>query len=155
MSTFDITFDQTFRELLVEGGDSPVQTGCRREGVYLTWLTLQGGWQYWLFEGSVIRGQSSSSRGQYMQGGLSLDTQKDTAPTMTLHTANLTESEADMVGTIRESISAFILQHNPDNSITRIRVKVPTGDAQLWDSQTYTNNFSINIILPSRRSQRL
>lgn len=154
MSTFDLSFDETFRPLTYDPV-APTQSGCRREAIYLTWLTLQGGWMYWPFEGNVLRGQSPTSRGDARQGGLTNYTQKETAQTMVLHTANLTEAEANAVGTIRESISVYWLKHNEDDTIEQIRVTVPVGDADLWDSQNYTNNFTIQIVLPSRRSQRL
>lgn len=155
MSTFDLSFDHTFREILDNPGPAPVQAGCRRDGVFLTWLTLQGGWASWLFEGAILRGQSTTSKGQATQAGLLRHTQKETAPTMTLHTASLTEQEADMVGTLRESISVYWLKHTDSNGVNAIPVTVPAGDSPLWDSQTYTNNFSTVITLPSRRSQRL
>ncbi|GAB3643936.1 hypothetical protein [Spirosoma arcticum] len=154
-TTFDLSFDHTFRPLQSNPGPPPQQAGCRHEGVYLTWLTLQGGWMYWLFEGSVQRGLNPTSRGKAMQGGVNRSTQKETAPTMVLHTANLTEDEADAVGTIRESISIHLLIHHDDGTVFDVPVEVPDGDAQLWDTQTYTGNFLISITLPSRRSQRL
>lgn len=155
MSTFDLSFDHTFQDVLITPDPAPVQTGCRKDGVYLTWLTLQGGWQYWLFEGPVVRGQLPESKGQAKQAGLIRHTRKETAQSLTLHTANLTEAEADAVGTIRESISVYWLFRKADDSVVRIPVTVPAADADLWNSQTYTNNFQTQIILPSRRSQLL
>lgn len=155
MSTFTYPFDRTFREVLTSPGEPPIQTGCRRDGIYLTWLTLQGGWQYWLFEGSVQTGQSSDSRGQVKQAGLVRHILKETAPTMVLHTANLTEADAETVGTLRESTSVWWLRHSKTDVVEPIPVTVPAGDSPLWDTQTYTNNFSTVITLPSRRSQRL
>lgn len=153
MSTFNYPFDYTFRPEFDDSTTPPTQTGCRRDGVYLTWLTLQGGWEYWLFEGNALLGKSSSSVGQAEQGGLVNQSQKKIAPTMLLHTANLTKEEALKVGTLWESISAYWLKHKDDNTIERIRVTLPVGDLQLWDPQTFTNNFSIAITLPYRRSQ--
>ena len=153
MSTFDATFDKTFSANALVAPTT--QAGCRRKGIFLTWLTLQGGWMSWLFEGSVQRGQSVEAVGIAEQGGLKLQNQKSMAPTKVLHTANLTEAEADLVGTIRESVMIFMLPHNDDDSVQGIRVTIPTGDAQLWNDQTYTNNFTTTITLPSRRSQRI
>ncbi|GAB3882743.1 hypothetical protein [Spirosoma agri] len=153
MATFDATYDRTFGANVLIAPTT--QAGCRRKGIYLTWLTLQGGWMSWLFEGSIQRGQSVDTIGIAEQGGLKLQTQKSMAPTMVLHTANLTEAEADLVGTIRESVMIFLLPHSDNDLVQGIRVTIPTGDAQLWDDQTYTNNFTTAITLPSRKSQRI
>ncbi|MBD2704414.1 hypothetical protein IC229_27485 [Spirosoma sp. BT702] len=153
-NSFDFPFDLTFRPELIDYV-VPAQAGCRTEGVYLTWLTLAGGWMYWLFEGAVIRGQSTGAMGQIKRIGLTQSTRKETGQYMVLHTANLREHEADALGTIRESISAYWLIHTEDDKVKQIPVNVPTGDAQLWDSQRYVNNFSVTIELPSRRSQLL
>ena len=155
MSPFDYPFDRTFRGELTPPGDPPILEGCRSDGVQLTWLTLQGGWEFWLFEGSVQTGQSTDSRGQAKQGGLVRHIQKETARAMVLHTANLTERQADAIGTLRESISVYWLRYDATGLMDAIPVTVPAGDSPLWDTQTYTNNFSTVITLPSRRSQRL
>lgn len=153
MLSFDSTFDNTFQDDYPDG--PPAQSGCRKEGVYLTWLTLQGGWQYWLFEGSTQTSQTVTIKGEILQGRLNRPTQKDTARSIVIHTQNLTQSEIDLVGTIRESVSVFWLVHKDDNTIVRVPVALPTGEAELWDDQRYTNNFFTTITLPYKRSQRL
>lgn len=152
MSTFDLSFDRTFRELLTDS-TTPTQSGCRKEGIYLTWLTLQGGWMYWLFEGNWIKSQSPSARGVVNQGGLINATQKETAQSLLISTINLTEAEAELVGTIRESNSVYWLKHNADDTVQPIRVTVPTDSGELWNARNYVNSFSTVIVLPSRRSQ--
>lgn len=153
MLTFDSTFDNTFQDDYPDG--PPAQLGCRKEGIYLTWLTLQGGWQYWLFEGSYQISQSTAVRGQAVQGRLNRPTQKLTSRTMVIHTQNLTRDEAEAVGTIRESVSIFWLIHKDDNTIVRVPVTIPDGEAEFWDSQKYTNNFSTTITAPYKTSQRI
>lgn len=155
MSTFDYSFDRTFREILTDNQAPPTQEGCRKNGVYLTWLTLQGGWQYWLFESSVQRGKNPSSVGAAVQGGLVRPTQRKTSQSMVLHTANLTEAEAEAVTSILESISVWWLKHNDDGTVEAIPVTLPDGEVQTWNDQNYVNSFSITITLPYRSSQRL
>lgn len=152
LASFDLTFDQTFQGI-IPSSTAPDTDECHPEGAYLTWLAPSG-WAYHYFEGYYDTGRNVTSRGSFTQGGLTRDSQKESAPQVIIRTAGLDSVAADRVATIYETIRAFLFAINQDGQFVRIPVSVPTGQYAIRSTSQATSDLTVTINLPARRSLR-
>ncbi|RIV19723.1 hypothetical protein DYU11_22605 [Fibrisoma montanum] len=152
MATFDITFDLTFRGLLLTPSQPTVE-GCRKPGIYLTWLAPTG-WMYWLWEAEYEEQVAVSSLGTRRQAGLTLHNQKEAAELLRIRTVIYSRSEAKAVSTIYGSPGVYILAPDQANRFHAVRVEIEPGTFPVYSTASRVSRMETTLILPARRLQR-
>jgi len=150
--TFDLTFDATFRGVLLSPAQ-PSEEGCRTAGALLHWLSPTG-WATWLFDGVMTRRKVVASRGQYVQARTTLHTQKESAWALTVRTVGITTDEARAVATIYDSISVYLLAPDSDGVFQSMPVNIDPGTFDIDDSSRQVHDLEVSFILPGYGSQR-
>ncbi len=150
--TFDLTFDATFRGVLL----SPVQPseeGCRTAGALLHWLSPTG-WATWLFDGVMDTRTVVSSRGQYVQARTTLHTQKESADLLTVRSIGITTEEARAVATIYGSIAVYLLVPDEAGVFHALPVNIEPGTFDTVTSRQQVHDLEVSFLLPGYGSQR-
>ncbi len=152
MSTFDPSFDHTFRAGLPVTPDVSLFADCLPTGYMLHWLTTVG-WCSWLFEGRSVVGQSVRTVGSFSTNRLPRDTQRETTPTYIFRTSGLTRTEADVLATVLQSPAVYWLRES-DGSVAAYPIYVAPTDTVIWDEAEKSGQLEIRAILPLTRSLR-
>lgn len=150
--SFDLAFDETFQGL-IPATEAPEGEECVPDGAYLTWLAPNG-WTYHYFEGYYDTSVVVSSRGTFVQGGLSRHTQKESANQVVVRTANLPVQEADRVSTIFDSIAVFLFSPAESGGFASTPVTVDPGTYPVRSTSVAVHSITVSLQLPARRSAR-
>lgn len=152
-STFDFTFDQTFQGLVINE-NPPVETGCRKPGVYLGWLADTGRC-FWLFTGNRDDDQVVSAPAPFKQGGLQRYAWKEESQSMLLRTDNLDRQTAEVVKSVRKSPWVVVLAPDESGKFHQVPVAIDPGTFAVWRESENRIGLEVRIVLPSRRTQRI
>ncbi len=149
--TFDLTFDDTFGGLVFQS--APVASvGCRKPGVFLSWLSPFGP-AYWLFEGFADRERQVTTLGTVKRGGLVSDVRKESNQVITAR-AVLTEQESELVATIFESVAIYALVPTKDETLVQVPCRVEPVTAPEWKEAETRLYLDVKVIFPGRKSAR-
>jgi len=135
-------------------------------GVYLKWLNAMGGYSYWLFEDTYAIDRStkytdeidSDNANVENSFGRTLQLGKESQDTLKIVAELLTEDERRIVEGILDSPKIYLFTGKPlsQNSYRSwIEVTLKTGSARLKNPKQPLTNFTFDIELPVRYTQRL
>jgi len=135
-------------------------------GVYLKWLNAMGGYSYWLFEDTYSIDRSTKYNGEIERDsaniensfGRTLQLGKESQDTLKIVAELLTEDERRIVEGILDSPKIYLFTGKPlsQNSYQSwIEITLKTGSARLKNPKQTLTNFTFDIELPVRYTQRL
>lgn len=151
--TFDLTFDRTF-SLIRLAPVQPGQSGCKKPGALLAWLTLDGGYMYWLFDGTITTEKLVGSKGGRIMAGSYVHNQKVTGQVLTVRAGRLSEAEARAVATIYESSDVNLMVPDDDGIFHQVPVSLEPNTFLTWESKQGRGTLDARIFLPTRNTQR-
>lgn len=135
-------------------------------GVYLKWLNKYGGYSYWLFENAYTLDRSTKYTGEIDRDTVNLDDAytrtvqlgKESQDTMRIIADLLTEDERGIVEGILDSPKIYLFTGQPYARSSRkdwIEVSLKTTGARLKNAKQPLTNFTFDLELPQRYTQKL
>ena len=152
-SSFDLTFDRTFQNL-VSTGDSPVAAdACRLPGVLLGWESHRG-WTTYLFTGNADTDFDVTSAGEFEQAGAGRDTRRIGKDQLIVRAGGLTRPDKEVLKSILLSTRVYALAPDKTNTIKGVLVRVDTGTYATWRDSANRSTIEFKISFPTRKSFR-